>query len=95
MHANACSLTYLACSATHCQLQSEQMSISWLKLALAAHMIAVPAGFHMLLDDLVSNKMQLMHLSMLSWAICHSLVIMLDFAYKVYRTQDETLIMTM
>jgi len=29
------------------------------------------------------NKMQLMHLSMLSWAICHSFVIMLEFAYKV------------
>lgn len=50
---------------------------------LAAHMKAVPDGFQMLFNELVFNKMQLMHLSMLSWAICHSLVIILDFAYKV------------
>ncbi len=48
-----------------CQLQREQMSLSWLKLALAFYMTTVPAGLHMLLVDLVLNKMQLMHLSML------------------------------
>ncbi len=46
-------------------------------------MTKVPAGFQMLLFELVLNKMQLMHLRILSWAICHSLVIILDFAYKV------------
>ena len=46
-------------------------------------MTKVPAGCQVLLVGLVFNKMQLMHLSFLSWAICHPLVIMLDFAYKV------------